>query len=55
MVIFKLSPNGDLRMMGRAPEIGEAEEILDAQIDGEPLLIAFNVAYLLDGLKGPSW
>ncbi len=51
MVIFKLSPNGDLRMMGRAPEIGEAEEILDAQIDGEPLLIAFNVAYLLDGLK----
>lgn len=51
MVILKLSPNGDLRMIGRAPEIGEAEEILDAQIDGEPLLIAFNVGYLLDGLK----
>lgn len=51
MVILKLSPNGDLRMIGRAPEIGEAEEILDAQIDGEPLLIAFNVSYLLDGLK----
>lgn len=51
MVLMKISPEGDLTMSGRAPEIGEAREILDASIDGEPLVIAFNVGYLLEGLK----
>lgn len=51
MVLIKLSPDGDLTLNGRAPEIGEAREVLDATIDGEPLIIAFNVGYLIDGLK----
>jgi DNA polymerase-3 subunit beta len=51
MVLMKMSPDGDLTLSGRAPEIGEAREILDALIDGEPLVIAFNVGYLIDGLK----
>ncbi len=51
MVLMKMSPEGDLTLSGRAPEIGEAREVLDAVIDGEPLVIAFNVGYLVDGLK----
>lgn len=51
MVIMKLSPDGDLSLSGRAPELGEAREVLDSEIKGEPLLIAFNVSYLIDGLK----
>lgn len=51
MVIMKLSPEGDLHLSGRAPELGEVKEVLDSTIDGEPLLIAFNVSYLADGLK----
>jgi DNA polymerase-3 subunit beta len=51
MVLMKMSPDGDLTLSGRAPEIGEAREILDALIDGEPLVRAFNVGYLIDGLK----
>ena len=27
------------------------EEILDGKIEGEPLTVAFNVGFLLDGLK----
>lgn len=51
MVVMKISPKGELTLSGRAPEIGEAREVLDAEMDGEPLMIAFNVGYLLDGLK----
>jgi len=51
MVVMKISPKGELHLSGRAPEIGEAREVLDAEMDGEPLVIAFNVGYLLDGLK----
>lgn len=51
MVIFNLSPGGALLVESRAPEIGEAMEEVVAEIDGEPLRVAFNVRYLLDGLK----
>ncbi|MDX2228010.1 MAG: DNA polymerase III subunit beta [Leptolyngbyaceae cyanobacterium bins.349] len=34
-----------------APDVGTGEETLPAQITGEDLIIAFNVKYLLDGLK----
>jgi DNA polymerase-3 subunit beta len=51
MVLFRLSPQGDLVLMGKAPETGAVEEILDGKIEGEPLTVAFNVGFLLDGLK----
>lgn len=51
LVVMRLSPKGDLMLRGRAPETGAAEEILDASIDGESMTTAFNVSYLMDGLK----
>jgi DNA polymerase-3 subunit beta len=51
MVIFNLSPGGALQVESHAPEIGEAFEDVAAEVDGEPLRVAFNVKYLLEGLK----
>lgn len=51
LVVMNLSPDGDLQLIGRAPEIGEATEVVTAKISGEPLKVGFNVGYLLDGLK----
>ncbi|HRW86975.1 MAG TPA: DNA polymerase III subunit beta [Thermovirgaceae bacterium] len=51
MVVFMLSPGGTLKMQAKAPEVGEAFEEIPGDCDGEPLKIAFNVRYLLEGLK----
>lgn len=40
-----------MELSGRAPEIGEANESVDASISGEPLKVAFNVGYLMAGIK----
>ncbi|APT89758.1 DNA polymerase III subunit beta [Corynebacterium sphenisci DSM 44792] len=42
---------GQVRLSAQAEETGSAEEILDCAFAGEPLLIAFNPAYLSDGLS----
>ncbi len=39
-----------VRVTAGSGEIGEAEEILPGQLEGEPLEIAFNPRYLTDGL-----
>ncbi len=51
VVILTLSPGAELTMKGRTPEIGEANESVDAKIESEPLRVAFNVSYLMSGLK----
>ena len=51
VVILTLSPGAAMELSGRAPEIGEANESVDASISGEPLKVAFNVGYLLAGIK----
>ncbi len=51
MVVLILSPGGDLLLWGRAPDVGEAREVIDGMIKGEPLKVAFNVNYMIDGLK----
>ncbi len=51
MIVMNLAPGGSLKISARAPEVGEAAEELDGDIDGESLRIAFNVRYLLEGLK----
>lgn len=51
MVLIRLSPEGDLVLTGKAPETGAVEEILDAKIEGESLTVAFNVVFMLEGLK----
>jgi DNA polymerase-3 subunit beta len=50
-VVLHLQPGGVLKVKGKAPDIGEAREELPAEIDGEPLRVAFNVSYLLEGIK----
>ena len=51
MVRLTLSPGAAMGLTGRAPEVGEANESVDAEIDGEPLKVAFNVGYLIAGIK----
>lgn len=51
VVRLTLSPGAELDLCGRAPEIGEANESVDANVSGEPLKVAFNVGYLISGIK----
>ncbi|PKL02250.1 MAG: DNA polymerase III subunit beta [Synergistetes bacterium HGW-Synergistetes-2] len=51
MVLIRLSPEGDLLLTGKAPETGAVQEVLDAKIEGESLTVAFNVSFLIEGLK----
>ena len=51
MVLLTLSPGAAMGLTERAPEVGEANESVDAEIDGEPLKVAFNVGYLIAGIK----
>lgn len=39
---------GKLRISSQSPELGEAQEELDIQYDGEPLSIGFNANYVMD-------
>lgn len=41
---------GQVRLSAQAEETGRADEVLDCAFTGEPLVIAFNPAYLNDGL-----
>jgi DNA polymerase III subunit beta len=41
----------ELTLSVDAPDVGRGEETIAAQVSGEDLVIAFNVRYLLDGLK----
>jgi DNA polymerase-3 subunit beta len=42
---------GSLRLTAGGDDEGSAEENMAAELDGEPLTIAFNPGYLLDGLN----
>jgi DNA polymerase-3 subunit beta len=54
LVVLQLSPGGNIRFSGKAPEMGTTVEELDASIDGESLKAGFNVGFLQDGLKSLS-
>ncbi len=52
--VVKLSTEaglGQLQVQADAQDVGSGSEALAADIQGEPIQIAFNVRYLLDGLK----
>lgn len=51
-VVVALSPGGSCALRSRAPEFGEAVEVVEAFIGGEPLRIAFNARFLIEGVKG---
>ena len=50
--IVKLAfEQGLLRISSNSPEIGEAEETIHAQVEGDDVTIAFNASYLMDAVK----
>ncbi|MCU0528842.1 MAG: DNA polymerase III subunit beta [Cyanobium sp. Prado107] len=52
--VVKLSTEaggGQLQVQADAQDVGRGSEAVAAEIEGEPVQIAFNVRYLLDGLK----
>ena len=52
--VVKLSAepgSGQLQLSADALDVGSGSEALPARIDGEQIAMAFNVRYLLDGLK----
>jgi DNA polymerase-3 subunit beta len=55
--VVKLSTeagSAQLQVQADAQDVGRGSEALAAEIQGEPIQIAFNVRYLLDGLKAMS-
>jgi len=42
--------NGEINMRAGSGDDAQATEVLEAQLDGDPIEIAFNPGYLLDGL-----
>jgi len=49
-VRIELSADG-ARLAAGSQDVGEASELVDGKYEGEPLTVAFNPAYLLDGVN----
>ena len=47
----KLRLAGELEVSAHTPDVGEGQEVVDADYDGEALVIAFNPHFLTDGLS----
>jgi DNA polymerase III subunit beta len=45
----KLRLDSELEVSAHTPDVGEGQEVLDAEFRGEPLVIAFNPQFLNDG------
>ncbi len=45
----KLQLGQELEVSAHTPDVGEGQEIIDADYEGDPLVIAFNPNFLLDG------
>lgn len=45
----KLRLGSELEVSAHTPDVGEGQEVLDADYQGEPLVIAFNPQFLYDG------
>jgi DNA polymerase III subunit beta len=52
--LFLDSKQQQLHLSAEAPQLGSGQESLPAQISGDDLEIAFNVKYMIDGLKSMS-
>lgn len=46
---IKLQLGPELEISAQTPDVGEGQEIIDADYTGDPLVIAFNPQFLLDG------
>jgi DNA polymerase III subunit beta len=47
----KLRLDAELEISAHTPDVGEGQEVLDAEYRGEPLVIAFNPQFLNDGVS----
>jgi DNA polymerase-3 subunit beta len=47
----KLRLDTELEVSAHTPDVGEGQEILDAEYEGDPLVIAFNPMFLNDGVS----
>ena len=45
----KLQLGSELEVSAHTPDVGEGQEVIDAEYQGEPLVIAFNPQFLHDG------
>ncbi|MDQ4058490.1 MAG: DNA polymerase III subunit beta, partial [Actinomycetota bacterium] len=45
----KMHLGTELELSAHTPDVGEGQEILDADYDGEALVIAFNAGFFVDG------
>jgi DNA polymerase-3 subunit beta len=50
----KLNLASELEVSAHTPDVGEGQDILDAEYDGEPLVIAFNPQFLHEGASAVS-
>lgn len=50
----KLQLAAELEVSAHTPDVGEGQEVIDAEYDGESLVIAFNPQFLLDGASAIS-
>ena len=50
MMLFNISPD-QIGILSNSTEYGNAQKAIEAQMDGDPLTIAFNVNYFLDALR----
>ncbi|MDQ3914511.1 MAG: DNA polymerase III subunit beta [Actinomycetota bacterium] len=48
----KLQLGSELEVSAHTPDVGEGQEVIDAEYQGEPLVIAFNPQFLHDGASG---
>lgn len=47
----KLTLGSEVEVSAHTPDLGEGQEAIDADFEGEPLVIAFNPQFLIDGLS----
>jgi DNA polymerase III subunit beta len=45
----KMRLGEELEISANTPDVGEGQEVLDAAYEGEPLVIAFNPTFMIDG------
>jgi DNA polymerase-3 subunit beta len=47
----KLRLDNELEVSAHTPDVGEGQEVVDAEYQGESLVIAFNPQFLIDGVS----
>ncbi len=50
----KLQLAAELEVSAHTPDVGEGQEVIEAEYEGEPLVIAFNPQFLADGASAIS-